>query len=114
MKNQIIKLFEIVDNQKWDQLNYIFHPLIIYERPGFDKLNGIDEVVNFYKKDRKIISGKHIFLSIMEDKSKFVCWGRFVGIDKNNFAIDIEFVDLYTFDKELIQFRKTFFYTPLI
>jgi ketosteroid isomerase-like protein len=113
-KKLIIELFYAVDRRDWGSLRYIFHPEIIYERPGYEPLAGIDRVLHFYEHERIVVSGTHHTECIIVDGNNGACWGRFVGLKKDNSQADERYADIYLFENGMIKTRKTYFFRSAI
>lgn len=115
MLDRIVKqLFCAVDSHNWSALSSLFHPEIVYERPGYAPLVGRDEVLHFYREERMIASGQHHIEQIVEQGNCAVCWGAFVGVVKNGSAADARFADVYVFAQGQIIQRRTYFYRPAV
>jgi ketosteroid isomerase-like protein len=90
----IIDLFQAIDSRDWNALGTIFHPEIVYERPGYKRFEGISQVMRFYEHDRNLVSGKHDTECIIVNGNTGACWGRFTGVKKDNSNADERFADL--------------------
>jgi len=44
----IIELFRAIDSFQWEKVMSLFHPDILYERPGYPPLTGIQRLRHFY------------------------------------------------------------------
>jgi hypothetical protein len=55
-----------------------------------------------------IASGKHHLENIVLNEDSGTCWGRFVGVHKNNSAIDERFADVYRFKDGKIKNRQSY------
>ena len=113
-KNLIMDLFKAVDSRDWATLSNIFHPEIVYERPGYEPFAGIDRVMQFYERDRILISGKHYIEHIVIEGNSGACFGRFIGIKKDHSAADERYADVYLFKDGMIKTRKTYFFRSAI
>jgi ketosteroid isomerase-like protein len=110
----VVELFDAVDSSHWEDLADIFHSHIIYERPGYKPFVGIDRLLTFYQMERVIASGKHHIEHITIDGIYGACWGRFIGVSKEDFQIDELFADVYSFEQGKIKTRKTHFFRPAV
>ncbi|GCE09778.1 nuclear transport factor 2 family protein [Dictyobacter aurantiacus] len=113
-KNTITELFLIVDSRDWDKMISVFCPNIVYERPGYAPIVGIDQLLHFYQHERVIASGKHDLEHIVIDRHRGSCWGRFLGVKKDGTDIDELFADVYIFEDEKIKERRSYFFRPAI
>jgi len=115
VSDEIVKrLFESVDSRDWDGLCDAFCDDVVYERPGYAPLVGLDRVLQFYREERVIASGRHELEHVVGDEGSGACWGRFVGIHKNGSGLSERFADVYTFERGKIKTRKSYFFRPAI
>jgi ketosteroid isomerase-like protein len=111
----IREMFAIIDDGKdWDRLDKIFAPDIVYFRPGYSTIRGIDELRTFYTATRRITVGRHCIVRVLSDGPGSCCWGMFSGKTKADEEVVVYFTDWYRFADDLITYRRTFFYQPTI
>ena len=111
----IVELFRRVDSRDWDALKESFAEDAVYERPGYEPLQGRERVMHFYREERVIAAGDHHLEQIVSEGTNAACCGRFVGVHKNGSPIDERFADMYTFDGEgRIKTRRSFFFRPAV
>lgn len=108
------ELFRTIDARQWDALPRFFSPEVIYERPGYEPLVGLDQVLDFYRTVRVIASGTHTLEQLVFDDECGACWGRFVGLHKNGSPIDERFADVYTLAGGRIATRRSYFFRPAV
>jgi branched-chain amino acid aminotransferase len=112
--NPIIRLFETIDSRNWDGLKEAFCEDATYERPGYEPLVGLERITHFYREERVIVSGKHFLENTVLNEDGGACWGRFMGIHKNNSALDERFADVYLWKNGKIWSRKSYFFRPAV
>lgn len=112
--NLIAKLFEKVDSREWEGLREIFCDDIVYERPGYEPLEGFERVQYFYRNERVVASGTHHIERTVGDREAAACWGRFIGLHKNGSKINERFADVYTLRDGKIHTRKSYFFRPAV
>ena len=110
----IREMFAVIDAADYPSLREIFHPEIVYRRPGYPPLDGIESVLAFYQHDRVIAVGRHTLSAVVSEGQHAACSGRFVGTHKNGGAIDEEFADVYEFAGSRIIRRQSFFFRPAV
>ncbi len=113
-KELIVTLFCAVDSSDWNLLLQCFNHNIVYERPGYEPLIGIDQLLNFYEYERIIASGKHQIEHIVIENNHGACWGRFIGLHKNGSQIDELFADVYSFENYKFKTRRTHFFRQAV
>jgi len=106
-------MFRAIDASDWDAVGRYFHPDLIYDRPGYARLEGRDQNLHFYREIRSI-RGEHRFDCFAIESTAGAGWGRFVGSRTDGTPVDIEFADCYRFKDGLLWRRKSFFYVPLV
>jgi ketosteroid isomerase-like protein len=107
-------LFDAIDSSDLKLLVKYFDKDIIYQRPGYQDLIGIDRLLNFYQYDRVIASGKHLIEHIVVTEDYGSCWGQFVGVHKNGSQLNEGFADVYFFENNKIKTRRSYFFRPAI
>jgi ketosteroid isomerase-like protein len=112
--DQVTRLFRTIDQREWDQLPQFFHQNVVYERPGHDRVSGLDALLRFYREERKIKSGRHDVETIVADENHTVAIGTFRGELRDGTSADEMFADVCTFKDGQIWRRRTFFFRPAI
>jgi ketosteroid isomerase-like protein len=75
---------------------------------------GRDRVLQFYKSERIIASGKHHLGQIVVDDKSGACWGHFVGTLKSGQKVDERFADVYSYEDGKIKARSSYFFRPAV
>ena len=107
-------LFHAIDTASWNDLPNFFHPDIVYERPGYAPISGLDALRDFYSNTRIIAEGKHSLDGGLRDADKAICWGHFRGRSKSGDPLEERFADAYELEDGLIRKRTTFFFRAAI
>jgi limonene-1,2-epoxide hydrolase len=109
------QMFAIIDDgSDWDRLSEVFLPSVVYQRPGYPAMHGIDELRTFYAYTRQVAAGRHHIYRILSEGAMSCCWGMFSGTTKAEEKVAVYFTDWYRFAKGKIGYRRTFFYQPVI
>jgi uncharacterized protein len=108
-------MFAIIDGGcDWERLSEVFAPDIMYLRPGYPTIHGIEELRIFYSTTRKVASGQHRIYRILSEGGISCCWGLFTGTTKDGEKVALYFTDWYRFANGKISYRRTFFYRPAV
>ncbi|WP_328493331.1 nuclear transport factor 2 family protein [Streptomyces sp. NBC_00414] len=110
----VLRLFTIVDTEKWEALPEVCAESIRYERPGYPPICGMDSLVTFYRTVRVIAHGRHEIRGCLGSGNEACCWGGFSGVSRSGQALSEGFADWYRIDDGLIISRRTFFYRPAV
>jgi len=113
-KDFILGMFDKVDTRNWEELKERFCDDIVYERPGYDPIVGIDDFLTFYRDVRIIASGKHHLDHIVVDDEAGASWGHFVGKGRDGADLEVRFADVYTFEGGKIKTRISYFFRPAV
>ncbi len=108
------ELFRAIDNASWKDLASFFHAEVVYERPGYPLIEGIDALLYFYRNTRIIADGKHALDGALQGDRKAICWGQFNGRSKAGDALNERFADAYELEHGVIKKRTTYFFRAAI
>ena len=108
------ELFRAIDTATWTDLPRFFHADVVYERPGYTPIEGIDALLDFYRSTRIIAEGKHLLDGGLRDDDKAICWGHFRGLSKTGEALAERFADAYELEGGVIRKRTTYFFRAAI
>ena len=108
------RMFESIDGSDWGTLSDVLHPEVVYERPGYDPLVGLERVLRFYRDERRVASGRHEIHGIVVDGPAGACWGRMRGTMKDGSTADVRFAEVYSFEGERIRTRCSYFFQPAV
>ncbi|GAA0409450.1 hypothetical protein Acor_36510 [Acrocarpospora corrugata] len=110
----IRRLFTAIDTSDWSALRSLVTADVVYDRPGFATIDGVDDLCDFYLKRRPIASGVHDLQSLMGDHHQGFCWGRFHGLSRQGAPLEELFADWFEFKDGRVHRRRTFFYRSAI
>lgn len=115
MNQQFIRdMFHKIDTRDFEGLRTVFADDVVYERPGYEPIRGIEELIHFYRDVRVIASGKHGLTRVVVDEESGASWGRFTGVHRNGKALDVRYADVYTFENGRIKTRASYFFEPSV
>ncbi|WP_323118208.1 nuclear transport factor 2 family protein [Burkholderia alba] len=109
------RMFEVIDTRQFSRLPEFFHPRVVYERPGYDAIDGLPALIHFYEKVRIIVEGRHTIHSVFQSGiDGAAVSGSFKGVSVQGDALSEPFCDVYFFENDRIVRRKTFFFRKAI
>jgi hypothetical protein len=103
------KYYDAVDSNDLETLFSVFSENIVYERPGYEAISGMEKFKDFYRKNRIIKEGHHTLSNIIVHKPYVIVEGEFKGILKDGRESYTKFVDVYTFSNNKAVKRHTYF-----
>lgn len=101
-----------IDGQDWSVLEALLHPAAEYEVSGYMPFRGRDNVLNYYRNIRLIARGEHIIESIVVEGDRGICWGRFVGRQRDGADITMLFADIMQFENRKVRKRRVYLCEP--
>lgn len=108
------RLFDAIDGRDWPALEAMLDPDVVYERPGYDPLIGVKDVMHFYRDVRIIVSGRHHLQGVLKGAEVLNYHGHFTGTSRWGDPLDVAFCDVCRLNGELLRHRRTFFYVPAV
>ena len=108
------RMFESIDGSDWAALSDLLHPQVVYERPGYDPLVGLERVLRFYREERLVASGSHRVDGVLVDGDQASSWGRMRGTMRDGSAADVQFAEVYGFADGRIRTRRSYFFRPAV
>ena len=91
--------YEYVDAGDTEALLELFADDVRYERPGQGVIEGIDELREFYERDRPLEDGRHEVDRLLVDGDTAAVRGRFSGIQGGD-EVAFGFADHHEFDAD--------------
>ena len=111
-RTTIRNYFDAVDANDFDRVISLFDSDIVYDRPGYDPIRGVERLRQFFTNDRVIASGKHEIEGILVDGDQVAAWGRFSGQSRSGAELNESFCDIYEMKGTRICGRRTYFFRP--
>lgn len=108
------RLYSTVDAGNFASMRSFYTEDILYERPGYEPVRGIEQLINFYTSVRMIESGHHRLTRVSGCDREWFCEGVFEGRLKNGSTVGASFVDSMVLEEDRIAERRTYFYSPLV
>jgi ketosteroid isomerase-like protein len=111
---QLRAMFAHIDAGDWDALADGFHPEVVYERPGYPPFAGRRRVVDFYRHERIVASGRHEIEGVVVEGDAAACWGRMRGILTDGSSVDVRFAEVCSFADARIRTRRSYFFLAAV
>jgi hypothetical protein len=111
---RIRELFAVIDAARWDDLAAFFVGEVVFERPGYEPIVGLDALLRFYREERIIVTGKHFVEQVVTSTAAGACWGRIECVLRDGSRAEERFADTYLFDGGRISHRRSHFFRPAV
>lgn len=112
--NPIRDLYAIVDERRWDELDRVFDPDAVYERPGYPPFVGLTHIRQFYEFERVIATGVHHVESAIALDKEGASRGVFIGAHRDGALLKELFAEFFRFRDGKIVSRTTYFFRAAI
>jgi ketosteroid isomerase-like protein len=108
------RYYELVDAGNFREMAKLFTADIIYRRPGYGPMFGLEQVLKYYTSVRIIESGKHELHTVISRGSMVAVAGTFRGQVKVRGMVRQEFADFFAVADGKINARSTYFDAPAL
>jgi steroid Delta-isomerase len=108
------RYYRLVDAGELEEMFGLFTDDVVYRRPGYDAIEGIDEFRAFYGSQRVIADGRHSVRSLVADGDRVAVEGDFHGVLRDGRRVALRFADFFSFRGGRIAVRDTYFDAPLV
>jgi steroid Delta-isomerase len=112
--NRARRYYELIDAGDLDEMYTLFADDIVYRRPGYDPLEGIEAFRDFYEGERVIEHGSHTLRSVVAEGDLVAVEGDFEGVLRDGRGVAVRFADILEFNDGLIVRRDTYFDAPAV
>jgi steroid Delta-isomerase len=108
------RYYELVDARDFAAMAELFASDVVYRRPGYDPMVGLEQMLTYYRSVRVIVSGKHHLHAVLSDGSSVAVAGTFYGQVKDRGHVSQGFADFFSIAEGKINARSTYFDAPAV
>jgi hypothetical protein len=109
-RQTIERLIHAIDTEHWTEFKDIFELTAVYEVPGQPPIIGLDALLNYYRRERDVVDGRHQIDGVIIEGSHAFAWGRFSGMTRAGKQLRARFADRYVFEGPLICKRMVYYF----
>jgi len=108
--------YDALDRDDIDAALDYFGGEILYRRPGYPPITGLDGLRDYYTRGRKLASGRHVIREVVIDGTSAAAHGTFEGELKEGGRTTMGFAAFFRFDnaRDRIVEHTTYFFTPAV
>lgn len=115
MEDLVRGYYRAVDSGEVERLLQFFDPSIRYVRPGFEIIQGMDDLRDFYNHVRPIRRGEHQISQVLIDGRSAAAHGEFIGVLHDGRSVAVGFADFMRIGPtNKIRERFTYFFAPAV
>jgi steroid Delta-isomerase len=108
------RYYELVDADDLETMYTLFDDEVVYDRPGYEPLRGMEEFRAFYEGERVIEEGRHTLRTLVAEGDRVAVEGEFAGRLRDGSEVSLRFADFFAFRDGRIVRRDSYFHTPLV
>lgn len=107
--------YDALDREDIDGVLDFFSGEILYRRPGYQPITGLEGLRAYYTKDRLLASGRHVVRALIVEGQAVAAHGTFEGELKSGERTTTGFAAFFTFDGGgRISEHTTYFFVPAV
>lgn len=107
--------YDALDREDIDAVLDYFSGEILYRRPGYQPITGLEGLRAYYTKDRLLASGRHVVRALVVEGQTVAAHGTFEGELKSGERTTTGFAAFFTFDGGgRISEHTTYFFVPAV
>ncbi|WP_168583322.1 nuclear transport factor 2 family protein [Gephyromycinifex aptenodytis] len=107
--------YDALDREDIETALDYFGGEILYRRPGYEPITGLERLRAYYTQDRLLASGRHVIRSVVVEGHSAAAHGTFEGELKDGGRTTTGFAAFFTFDGggRIIE-HTTYFFVPAV
>lgn len=88
---------------------------VLYRRPGYERMNGLEALRRYYTAERKLTPGRHVLHSILVDGQNVAAHGEWEGDLKDGGRRAVGFAAFFVFNpRGRAMEHTTYFFVPAV
>lgn len=113
-RSLVEEYYRLVDAKALDDMLDLFADDAVYERPGYEPLEGKTAISAFYRGQRIIESGRHTLHCVLVDGDEAAVQGSFDGTLRDGSSVSVRFADFFSVRDSSFAHRNTYFFAPSV
>lgn len=107
--------YDALDRGDVDKILRDFSGDVLYRRPGYDPITGLEGLRRYYTADRMLAPGRHVLRAMVVEDTTVAAHGTYEGELKDGGRTTVGFAAFFTFDSggRIIE-QTTYFFTPAV
>ncbi|WP_226346555.1 nuclear transport factor 2 family protein [Agilicoccus flavus] len=107
--------YDALDADDIDAVLAAFSGDVLYRRPGYDRIVGLEALRRYYASDRKLAPGRHVVRSMLVDGNEVAAHGQWEGELREGGRRSVGFAAFFTIDGNgRIASHTTYFHVPAV
>ncbi|GAB97339.1 ketosteroid isomerase-like protein [Kineosphaera limosa] len=107
--------YDALDADDMESVLEFFSGDVLYQRPGYQRMVGIDDVRRYYEQGRLIAPGRHVLRTLVVEGNNVAAHGEYEGDLKEGGRRTVGFAAFFVFDGNgRAAEHTTYFFTPSV
>ncbi|QQS01390.1 MAG: nuclear transport factor 2 family protein [Austwickia sp.] len=114
-RKTVQRYYDALDRDDLEAVLELFSGDVLYRRPGYEVIAGMDRLRDYYSGDRKLAAGRHLVRDVLVEGQKAAAHGMYEGQLKDGDRTAMGFAAFFSFDMNgRIAEHTTYFFTPAV
>lgn len=115
LRAEVQGYYDTLDRNDMEAVLEYFSGDVLYLRPGYDRMVGIEALKRYYAEDRKIAGGRHVISNMIVEGQTVAAHGMWEGNLRDGTESSMGFAAFFEFDGNgRIREQTTYFFTPAV
>ncbi len=115
LRQAVLAYYDALDRDDVEAVLACFTGDVLYRRPGYPTMAGIDQLRAYYETDRKLAAGRHMVRDVLVADFQAAAQGMYEGQLRDGDLMTMGFGAFFDFDGAArISEHTTYFYTPAV
>lgn len=115
LRRAVQRYYEALDADDLEAVLEVFSGDVLYRRPGYDPIVGVDQLRGYYTSDRKLALGRHLVRDVLVDGQRAAAHGMYEGRLKGGDRTAVGFAAFFVFDGNgRVAEHTTYFFSPAV
>lgn len=107
--------YDSLDRDDIESVLEFFSGDVLYRRPGYEPMSGLEALRRYYSDDRVLAPGRHVLRSVIVDGHDVAAHGVFEGELKEGGRRSVGFAAIFSFDGNgRASEHTTYFFVPAV
>lgn len=115
LRQAVLAYYDALDRDDLDSVLGCFSGDVLYRRPGYRTMTGIDQLRSYYENERKLAAGRHLVRDVLVEDAQVAAQGMYEGQLRDGDRMAMGFAAFFVFDgMGRISEHTTYFFTPAV
>lgn len=115
LRHAVQQYYQALDRDDLESVLECFSGDVLYRRPGYANIAGMDSLREYYASGRKLEPGRHLVRDVVVEGQRAAAHGMYEGQLKDGERTTVGFAAFFTFDGHgRVAEHTTYFFTPAV